>query len=95
VDTAIVAGAFALGGVVLGGAMNWATGRGAARRAVAGQRDEAMAALADVCVRLRVEARTWRDLRTPKSKLQQLLFGVMESEARHGRSPWPQTRPRR
>jgi hypothetical protein len=82
VDTAIVAGAFALGGVVLGGAMNWAAGRGVARREVAGQRDEAMAALADVCVRLQAEARTWRDLHTPKSKLQQLLFGVMESEAR-------------
>jgi hypothetical protein len=52
----VVGGAFALGGVVLGGAMNWAAGWDAERRAAAGRRDEAFGALVEVCTRLQSEA---------------------------------------
>jgi hypothetical protein len=69
---AVVTGAFALGGVALGTTLNWLTARGVEHRAAAGRWDETLAALVDACVRLQVEARTWRMLDTPKSKLRQL-----------------------
>jgi hypothetical protein len=82
-DGAVVAGAFALGGVALGALLEWMRSAGVARRAAAGQRDETFAALGAACVRLMVEARTWRSLDKPGSKARQALYGVMESEARH------------
>ena len=48
----VVGGAFALGGVVLGGAMNWAACRGAERRAAAARRDELYLSVVDVYTRL-------------------------------------------
>lgn len=81
-DTAVVAGAFALGGVVLGAGLNWLRSAAEARGAAAGKRDETFAALGAACIRLMVEARTWRSLDKPASKARQALYGVMESEAR-------------
>ena len=81
-DTAVVAGAFALGGVVLGAGLNWIRSAAEARGAAAGKRDEAFAALTAAAVRLLVEARTWRSLDKSASKARQALYGVMESEAR-------------
>jgi hypothetical protein len=80
-DSAIVTGAFTLAGAVVGGLSTWFTARGADSRAAAKRRDDAFAALADVCVRLQVEARSWRALDTTKSKLRQLYFGLLQTEA--------------
>jgi hypothetical protein len=82
-DTAVVAGAFALGGVVLGAALNWLRSAAEAHGAASGKRDETFAALGAACIRLMVEARTWRSLDKPASKARQALYGVLESEARH------------
>ncbi|SRR6266851_744504 len=81
-DTAVVAGAFALGGVALGAGLEWLRSVAVAHSAAAGERDETFAALTAASVRLLVEARTWRSLDKPASKTRQALYGVMESEAR-------------
>lgn len=44
-DSAITAGAFALGGVALGGALEWLRGRGSQRRAEAADCDNLFASL--------------------------------------------------
>ena len=44
-DSAVTTGAFTLGGVIIGGTLDWARASIAARRAKAGQRDELIAAL--------------------------------------------------
>ena len=51
-----VAVAGTLGGAVVGGGIGWAGARGTERRAAAGRRDEAFAAVVEVCTRLQVEA---------------------------------------
>ncbi|HVB41955.1 MAG TPA: hypothetical protein VNF47_04525 [Streptosporangiaceae bacterium] len=80
-DAAVATGVFTLGGVVVGAALDWARRGMADRRAQAGRRDEHFAGLVDACTRLGVEARSWRTLDTPKSKMRQFWFGLMESEA--------------
>ena len=81
-NTAVVTGAFTLGGVALGAVVEWVRSAIAARGAAAQERDEVFTALGAACARLLVEARMWRALDKPGSKLRQALFGVMESEAR-------------
>lgn len=76
-DAAVVTGAFTLGGVVVGGALDWARASIAARRAAAGQRDQLVSALDAVCIKLLLEVRMWRTLDTPMSKLRQLAFGLL------------------
>lgn len=76
-DTAVVTGAFTLGGVVIGGALEWARGSIADRRKAAAERDQLVAALDAACIRLMTEARLWRGLDTSMSKLRQLGFGLL------------------
>jgi hypothetical protein len=61
----VIGGAFALGGVVLGGGMNWAASRGAERRAAAGRRGEHFIALVDAVGRLQSEAMILRGPAAP------------------------------
>jgi hypothetical protein len=82
-DSAVVAGAFGLGGVALGAALNWLRTAAESRGSASGKRDETFEALGAACVRLLVEARTWRSLDKPASKARQALYGVLEGEARH------------
>lgn len=81
-DTAVVTGAFTLGGVVVGAAVEWLRSVGAARKAAAKERDDLFAALSAACARLLVAARTWRSLNTTGAKLRQAAYGALESEAR-------------
>lgn len=81
-DTAVVTGAFTLGGVAVGAAVEWLRSAGAARRVAAKERDDLFAALSAACARLLIAARTWRSLNTAGAKLRQAAYGVMESEAR-------------
>jgi hypothetical protein len=76
-DTAVVTGAFTLGGVVIGGALEWARGSIADRRKAAAERDQLVAALDAASIRLMTEARLWRGLDTSASKLRQLSFGLL------------------
>jgi hypothetical protein len=76
-DTAVAAGAFALGGVVVGGALDWVRASIARRQAAASERDQFVAALDAACIRLMTEARLWRTLDTPMAKLRQLGFGIL------------------
>jgi len=80
-DTAVVTGAFTLGGVALGAGLDWLRSAGAARRAAGRERDELFAALGGACSRLLVEARTWRNLDKTGTKVRQAVYGMMESEA--------------
>jgi hypothetical protein len=50
-DTAVVTGAFTLGGVVVGAAVEWLRSVGAARKAAAKERDDLFAALSAACAR--------------------------------------------
>jgi len=87
-SNAVTIGAFALGGVILGGALDWVRGSIAARRSAAGQRDDLIAALDAACIRLMTEARTWRALDSPHSKITQLGFGMLEA----GMPEWPDSK---
>ena len=80
-NTAVVTGAFALGGVVLGAAVEWVRSAGTAHRAAARERDDLFVAMGEACSRLLVVARTWRNLNKPGAKLRQAAYGAMESEA--------------
>lgn len=73
----LATGAFALGGVLLGGSLDWARGSIAARRATARERDQLVAVLDAACIRLMTEARLWRALDTSGSKLRQLGYGLL------------------
>lgn len=75
----VVTGAFTLGGVVIGGGLDWIRASVAGRRAAAGQRDELIAALDAACIALMAEALNWRALETPGLKLRQLAFGMLET----------------
>ena len=77
-DTAVITGAFTLGGVLVGGALDWIRGSIAARHAAAGERDRLVATLDATCIKLLVETRMWRELDTPMSKLRQLAFGLLD-----------------
>lgn len=83
-DTAVVAGAFALGGVVLGAGLNWFRSAAEARGAAAGKRDETFAALGAACIRLMVEARTWRSLDKPGVED---TPGVVRGDGKRGPAP--------
>lgn len=76
-DSAVITGAFALGGVVVGGGLDWARASLAARQAAAAERDRLVAALDTACIGLMTEAVTWRALDAPGSKLRQLVFGLL------------------
>ena len=76
-DSAVITGAFALGGVVVGGGLDWVRASLAARRAAAAERDRLVAALDTACIGLMTEAVTWRALDAPGSKLRQLVFGLL------------------
>ena len=78
-DSAVTTGAFALGGVVLGGGLDWVRASLASKRAAVGQRDELIAALDAACISLMTETRSWRTLNTSSSKLHQLAFGMLEA----------------
>jgi hypothetical protein len=78
-DSEVVTGAFALGGVVIGGGLDWVRASLAGRRAAAGQRDKLIAAIDAACIALMTEALTWRALETPKGKLRQIGFGMLET----------------
>jgi hypothetical protein len=78
-DSAVTTGAFALGGVVLGGGLDWVRASLASKRAEVGQRDELIAALDAACISLMTESRSWRMLDTSSSKLRQLAFGLLEA----------------
>jgi hypothetical protein len=86
-DSAVTTGAFALGGVVVGGGLDWLRASIAGRRAAAGERDQLVAALDAACIGLMTEALTWRTLDTPGSKLKQLAFGMMEAGLPEPRDP--------
>jgi molybdopterin converting factor small subunit len=81
-DTAVVTGAFTLGGVALGAAVEWLRSAGVARSAAVRERDELFVAMGGACSRLLVAARTWRNLNKVGAKLRQAAYGAMESEAR-------------
>ena len=81
-DTAVVTGAFTLGGVALGAVLEWARSALADRRSAADERDQLFAALGTACVQLGVQARIIRTLNQPGQKLRQLTHGLMEGEAR-------------
>jgi hypothetical protein len=81
-DTAVVTGAFTLGGVALGTALNWLNSAVEGRRTAARERDELVVAMGAACAQLLAEAHTWRVLDRPGSKLRQAAYGVLESEAR-------------
>jgi hypothetical protein len=76
-DTAVVTGAFTLGGVVVGGALDWARSSIAARRATSAERDQLVTALDVACLNLITETRLWRTLDRPMSKLLQLSYGLL------------------
>ena len=78
-DSQVVIGAFTLGGVALGGGLDWVRTSLAARHDAARQRDELIAALDAACVALMAEAQTWRELDTPKLKFRQIAFGMLEA----------------
>ena len=76
----VITGAFALGGVVVGGGLDWVRAALAARRAAARERDELIAAIDVACLALMAETLTWRALDTGKLKLRQLAFGMLEAD---------------
>ena len=76
-SNAVVAGAFGLGGVMLGAALAWWRSAAEARRAAASARDEVVVALEAVCMRIVMEVRVARSLPMPSLKVRQLLFPVM------------------
>lgn len=78
-DGAVVTGVFALGGVVLGGGLDWVRASLASKNDDASRCDELVAALDTACINLIVEARAWRTLDTSRSKLSQLGFGMLEA----------------
>lgn len=78
-DIAVITGAFTLGGVVIGGGLDWVRASLTARRAAAGERDELIAAIDSACIALMTETLTWRALDTGKLKLRQLAFGMLEA----------------
>jgi hypothetical protein len=78
-DTAVITGAFTLGGVVIGGGLDWVRASLAARRTAARERDELIAAIDSACIALMTETLTWRALDTGKLKLRQLAFGMLEA----------------
>ena len=80
-DSAVVTGAFTLGGVALGAVLEWARSVLAARHTAA-ERDQLFAGLGSACTRLLVQARMIRNLDRPGTKLKQLTHGLMEGEAR-------------
>lgn len=84
-DGAVITGAFTLGGVAVGGVLEWLLAAGARRASAAAERDELFAALCSACTRLMIEANTWRTLDTRRAKLKQHWFGLVESEV-HGPS---------
>ena len=75
----VITGAFALGGVVVGGGLDWIRATLAARRAAAGERDQLIAAIDSACIALMIEAQTWRNLEKPKPRLRQIGFGILEA----------------
>jgi hypothetical protein len=77
-DSAVTTGAFALGGVVLGGSLDWMRASLALKRAEVGRRDELIAALDAGCIGLMTETRAWRTLDTSGSRFRQLAFGMLE-----------------
>ena len=78
-NPAVITGAFTLGGVVIGGALDWVRASLSGRRAAARERDELIAAIDAACIALMAEALTWRALDTAKLKLRQLAFGMLEA----------------
>jgi hypothetical protein len=78
-DSAVITGAFTLGGVALGGSLDWVRASLASKRAEVGQRDELIAALDAACISLITEARSWRTLDTSVSKIRQIAFGMLET----------------
>jgi len=77
VDTAVVTGSFALGGVALGGVLEWLRAGAASHRAAAAERDEQMAALGTTCTQLLLEIRILRQLLMPR-----LIPGSMAEQTR-------------
>jgi hypothetical protein len=86
-DTAVVTGVFALGGVVVGGGLEWVRSSLAARRAAAGQRDELVVALDAAGISLMNEAQMLRSLETRGSRLRQMGFGLLETGPPSSPSP--------
>jgi hypothetical protein len=78
-NSEVITGAFTLGGVVVGGGLDWVRASLAARRAAARERDELIAAIDAACIALLTEAHTWRELDTIKLKLRQIGFGILEA----------------
>jgi hypothetical protein len=78
-DTAATTGAFTLGGVALGGGLDWIRSSLASKRAEVGRRDELIAALDTACISLLIEIRSWRTLDTSSSKFRQVAFGMLET----------------
>lgn len=74
----MITGAYALGGVLVGGALNWARDSVATRRSARRERDQLVAAIDSVCIKLIVEARVWRTLARPSSRLRQFAFGLLD-----------------
>ena len=60
-DSAVTTGAFALGGVALGGGLDWVRASLASKRAEVGRRDELIAALDAACISLMTEVRACDD----------------------------------
>jgi hypothetical protein len=86
-ETAVVTGVFTLGGVAVGGGLEWARSSLALRRAAAGQRDELVVALDAACISLMNEAQTLRSLETRGSRLRQIGFGLLETGPPSSPSP--------
>jgi hypothetical protein len=77
VDTAVITGAYALGGVLVGGALNWARDSIAVRRSAVRERDQMVASLDAACINLLLEARMWQTLARPSWRLRQFAFGLL------------------
>jgi hypothetical protein len=77
VDDAIVAGAFALGGVALGGALEWLRSSVTSRQLNAQQRDYQFAALGTACTQLLLQIRMLR-----QSQLARIIPGNTAEQLR-------------
>src|SRR5438270_516263 len=96
-DTAVITGAFTLGGVVIGGGLDWVRASLAARRAAARERDELIAAIDSACIALMTETLTWRALDTRKRQEElRAAIGQLRRARDAADAPfWRRRRPRR
>ena len=78
----VVTGAFALGGVALGGALDWLRGSIATRAATGSQRDELFAALGTACTKLMLQIRLVQQMALPK-----VSSGIMATQFRENLPP--------